>query len=314
MKKIIFDTDIGGDCDDAGALAIIHQAQNAGLCELLCITVSTADPWAPACADAINRYYGHIVPIGQTPVAPAGDVTMEMILGNYGKHTAETFGSEYLPGGTKKPEDAVRLLRKTLAENTGDKITLMVIGSCINFGGLLDSQGDDISDKTGVELVREQVELVSLMGGLFLDGNAQLNMPELPGEYNIRTDISSARVVFEKCPVPIALSHFLVGDQIFSGTTMIETEPDSPVRESYIYHVNGKRNSWDPISAFYAVYGCGDGIFTDNRRGRVTVDERGVTAFYEGEGDCKHILIDCPSNTAAEIALDKAMVGTLIKL
>ncbi len=312
MKKIIFDTDIGGDCDDTGALAIVHQGVNIGLCELLCVSVSTADPWAPACADAINRYYGHIVPIGQTTVAPAGDVTMDMILANYGKHTAETFGSDYLPGCAKKPEDAVRLLRRTLANNTGDKITLMVIGSCINFGRLLESEGDDISDKTGIELVREQVELVSLMGGLFLDGNIQTNMPELPGEYNLRTDIRTARLVFEKCPAPIAISHFTVGDVIFSGTSIIETEADSPVRESYIYHVKGKRNSWDPISAFYAVYGCGDGVFTDNRRGRVTVDERGVTAFYEGEGDNMHILIDCPDNAAAEIALDKAMVGTLL--
>lgn len=311
MKKIIFDTDIGGDCDDTGALAIIHQAQNNGLCELLCVSISTADPWAPACTDAINRYYGHNVPIGQTPIAPEGDVTMEMILGGYGygKHTAETFGSDYLPGGTKKAEDAVRLLRRTLAENTGEKITLMVIGSCMNFGRLLESGADDISCKTGIELVREQVELVSLMGGLFLDGNAQLNMPELPGEYNLRTDIRTAKVVFEKCPVPIAISHFTVGDPIFSGTSIIESEPDSPVRESYLHHVNGKRNSWDPISAFYAVYGCGDGVFTNNRRGKVTVDDRGVTAFYEGEGGNMHVLINCPDNTAAEIALDKAMVG-----
>ncbi|MBE6548463.1 MAG: hypothetical protein E7667_06290 [Ruminococcaceae bacterium] len=309
MKKIIFDTDIGGDCDDTGALAIIHQGVNAGLCELLCVSVSTADPWAPACADAINRYYGHNVPIGQTDIAPAGDVTMEMILGGYGygKHTAETFGSDYLPGGTKKPENAVRLLRKTLAENTGDKITLMVIGSCINFGRLLESEGDDISDKTGLELVREQVDFVSLMGGLFLDGNAHLNMPEVDAEYNLRTDIRTAKIVFERCPVPMYISHFTVGDQIFSGTSIIENEPDSPVRESYIEHVKGKRNSWDPISAFYAVYGCGGGVFSDNRRGKVVLDERAVTAFYEGEGN--HILIDCPDNAAAEAALDDAMIG-----
>ena len=37
-KQIIFDTDIGGDCDDAGALAILHEAQNAGKAELLAVT------------------------------------------------------------------------------------------------------------------------------------------------------------------------------------------------------------------------------------------------------------------------------------
>ena len=39
MNKIIFDTDIGGDCDDAGALAILHEAQNAGKAELLAVTL-----------------------------------------------------------------------------------------------------------------------------------------------------------------------------------------------------------------------------------------------------------------------------------
>ena len=29
-KKVIFDTDIGGDCDDAGALALIHSLCNMG--------------------------------------------------------------------------------------------------------------------------------------------------------------------------------------------------------------------------------------------------------------------------------------------
>ena len=66
MNKIIFDTDIGGDCDDAGALAILHEAQNAGKAELLAVTLSTSSPYAAGCADAINRYYGHIVPIADT--------------------------------------------------------------------------------------------------------------------------------------------------------------------------------------------------------------------------------------------------------
>jgi inosine-uridine nucleoside N-ribohydrolase len=30
MKKIIFDTDLGGDCDDVGALAVLLNLANAG--------------------------------------------------------------------------------------------------------------------------------------------------------------------------------------------------------------------------------------------------------------------------------------------
>lgn len=36
--KIIFDTDIGGDCDDAGALALLHRLCDMGEAELLAVT------------------------------------------------------------------------------------------------------------------------------------------------------------------------------------------------------------------------------------------------------------------------------------
>ena len=39
--KIIFDTDIGCDCDDAAALALALELMNAGECELLAVTHCT---------------------------------------------------------------------------------------------------------------------------------------------------------------------------------------------------------------------------------------------------------------------------------
>jgi inosine-uridine nucleoside N-ribohydrolase len=317
MKKIIFDTDIGGDCDDAGALAIIHQAVNCGKAELLAVTVSTRDPWAPACADAINRYYGNIVPIGLCERAPLGDPTMAEFLERYGKHIAENYENEYLPrpiecsmcGGAKQPERAVTLMRRLLAENKGGKITLAVVGSCLNLAALIGSAGDDISPLTGLDLIGTQVDKVVLMGGLFAE-NAT-------AEYNIKTDIPSAKTVFDKCPVSIYISHFDVGLRIMSGGLMLENaycEADdgdvlkNPAAESYRFHVGGKRHSWDPIAAFYAIYGtCG--VFSDRRRGKVTVDDKGIICLTEGDGN--HILIDCAEAdiSKAEFLLDRAMCG-----
>lgn len=319
MKKLIFDTDIGGDCDDAGALAIIHSAVNSGEAELLAVTISTRDPWAPACADAINRYYGHTVPIGLCSKAPMGDPTMAEFLERYGKHIAENFENEYLPkpvecsmcGKTKAPEGAVGLMRRILANNRGTKITLAVVGSCLNLAELIESTGDDVSELSGLELIERQVESVVLMGGLFAE-NAT-------AEYNIKTDIGSAQTVFEKCPVPIAISHFDVGLRTMSGGLMLEKAYrevadgellKNPAAEAYRFHVGGKRHSWDPIATFYAIYGCFD-VFSDKRRGKVTVDGNGVTRLALGEGN--HILIDCADGDIgyAERILDKAMIGEL---
>lgn len=302
MKKIIFDTDIGGDCDDTGALAIVHRACEAGLCELLCVTVSTVNPWSSACADAINRYYGRVVPIGKTARCPANEAPPEKFLRWYGKHIAEHFPNDYLPEGGREPVEAVQLLRRTLAENRGEKITMMVIGSFVNLCDLLKSEADDLSPLSGKELVRSQVELISLMGGRF----ASEENDDVDVEWNVRLDVESARVVFDECPVPIAVSHFDLGERIKTGGVLIERERKNPVAEAYEVHSHGNRFSWDPISAYYAIFGAGE-IFIDSRRGRVRVNERGVTVFEAGEG--LHCLIDCPDSDRAARRLDELMLG-----
>ncbi len=65
QPKIIFDTDIGGDADDLGALAMLHTFVKRGDCELLAIMSWTTDKYAVPAIDAINRFYLHPnIPIG----------------------------------------------------------------------------------------------------------------------------------------------------------------------------------------------------------------------------------------------------------
>ena len=55
--KIIFDTDIGGDCDDAGALALIHRLCDKGEAELLAVTHCYNGEYYAGCIDSINRFF-----------------------------------------------------------------------------------------------------------------------------------------------------------------------------------------------------------------------------------------------------------------
>lgn len=283
-KKIIFDTDIGGDCDDTGALAILHQAQAKKLCKLLAVTISTASPYAGGCADAINRYYNNVVPIGQTHLIPPGD-DVNFYPKSYGAHICNKFENSFKIESGNKPENAVRLLRKLLAENQGDKITLVVVGCCVNIAGLIDSEADDISPLSGIELIKNQVEMLSLMGCFF----PTEKVPEvwfgdynMRAECNIKVDIKSAQTVFEKCPVPIAISHYLIGWFMHTGGILIEKDAKNPVAESYLVHSNGNRDSWDPVSSYYAVFG-NDGYFSDSKRGLVKIDDEGVSTFIPCE-------------------------------
>lgn len=69
MKKIIFDTDIGGDCDDVMALDVLLSAHKCGECELLGVTYCEKSRNAPACIYAICRQHGFAdIPIGRVPI------------------------------------------------------------------------------------------------------------------------------------------------------------------------------------------------------------------------------------------------------
>ena len=308
VKKIIFDTDIGGDCDDTGALAILQQAQKSNLAKLLAVTVSTSSPYACGCADAINRYYDNVVPIGQTDGVPPGD-DVDFFPKSYGAHITNKFENSYKSDG-EKPENAVKLLRRILANNQGDKITLVVVGNNINIAGLLESGADEISPLMGVELVKEQVKELSLMGCYF----PTEKVPEIwfgdykmEAECNIKVDIKSAQTVFSKCPVPIVVSHYLIGLYIRTGGILIKTQPKNPVAESYRVHSNGNRYSWDPISAYYAVYGLGN-ILTAEKRGKVSIDDNGISTFEEDPNGL-HVILECENYEKAERILDNAMQG-----
>lgn len=45
--RIIFDTDIQGDADDVGSVALLHALADRGEAEILAMGVSCKNPWSP---------------------------------------------------------------------------------------------------------------------------------------------------------------------------------------------------------------------------------------------------------------------------
>lgn len=69
MKKILFDTDLGDDCDDVLALDLLLAANRFGECELTGITYSSICRNSPSCIHAITSYYGMgNIPIGRMTI------------------------------------------------------------------------------------------------------------------------------------------------------------------------------------------------------------------------------------------------------
>ena len=63
--RLIFDTDMGNDIDDALALGIIHALQDRGECTLLAVTLSKDNAYSAAFVDLVNTFYGRgDIPVG----------------------------------------------------------------------------------------------------------------------------------------------------------------------------------------------------------------------------------------------------------
>ncbi|MBO5481145.1 MAG: nucleoside hydrolase [Clostridia bacterium] len=258
--KIIFDTDIGQDCDDAGALALIHRLCDKGEAELLAVTHCCSSPHLAGCIDSINTFYGRKVPIGL-------NYDREYNYENrYGKELALRFPHDYPVEKYKTPnyvEDTLTVIRKTLASAEDASITLVVTGTLASMEKLVESGADEISDLTGIELIQRKIKRTVVMGGRFFeswpmpiyaDGCERGQL--VTWEWNIKcSHLQTAQTVCEKWPNELVFSSYEIGSYI---KTMVgysqRAQKGDPVAYAYDYHNKGRgRCSWDHTAVLEAI-------------------------------------------------------------
>ena len=278
MKYILFDTDIGCDCDDAGALAMLHYYENRGMIQLLASTYCTSSPYGAGSIDVINRYYGRgHIPVG-TP-KHSGFMDDEKYY-YYGPQLCAEYDTQY-PHGSLAP-DCVSVFRKALA-NAPDKVTVVATGPVHNLPDYLKSPPDDISLLSGRDLIAQKVEELVVMGGyfpenqrvVFSDGN------EMGAEFNIVCDIPAAQYVSEHWPTPIVYTGFEIGFFIETGQKLLDMQTNSnPVRRSFELYCNSNRYSWDQTAVLYAVEGASH-YWTKAKAGHIVFDDMGNSRLLE---------------------------------
>ncbi len=279
-EKLFIDTDLGGDCDDVGAIALANIFKNNGVIDIVGMTHTTSMRYGAGCVELINRYYGNgNICIGATK----REGYCEFDTNKYAKKMLNTLGD---PKNTREIyPDAVRIMRRALTDADNGSIVMTFIGQLGNASDLLDSSADDISELTGVELVRKKVKKFVIMGGLFREKNEKIMFggAEYGAEYNIVCDIKSAQNVVNKCPVTIVFSDFKVGYQIRTGGHLLAlNDMNNPVTFSYTVFQNSPRESWDLLTVWYAALGCDD-IFEISKPGRVEISDDGETSFSVSE-------------------------------
>ncbi len=301
MKKLnlIFDTDVGNDCDDMMALAyLIYASKNLNV-NIKAITHSSLDARG---LDAVRALFSEL---GE-PLPPIGKMRGDYKeASSYAKDVADAFGENQ---GVAGVSDAVSVMRRALADS--QDTVICAVGPFTNIADLLESKGDEISPLDGVALVKQGCSKLVIMGGSFTEKDSQ---GRLMAEFNANVDAKATQKMIKLCPVPVVFSPFELGNNAITGRPVIEAFGMSTVLSaSFLSYASAKngRHSWDPMTAVYAVEGCGE-FFEEISRGTVAVDSEGRTLMTES-ADGAHSIISVKQNNKASEQQAKDAVAEYI--
>lgn len=269
MKKIILDTDLGGDCDDAAAIALLNKFHNAGLVEVDCMLYSNSFKKGARLTDVINEYYGNCFEIGI--------LKQNQLHIKYDNPFAEKVLNTLNKNSEKDYADANELLYEKLVGAEDNSITIICIGQLRNISNFLKSDFNGVSGQT---IFNEKVEKLVIMGGNFSQEGEYFTFcgVKFKGEYNFITDLNSVFTVVEKVKIPTYYSDFTVGLEILTlGQLSEKCDENNPVSLSYKIFQNGPRYSWDPLTVLFGIFGEND--YFAIKRGSVSVDKNGKSTF-----------------------------------
>lgn len=269
IPKIIFDTDMGPDYDDVGAIAVLHALADSGECEVLATVASDAHPSIAPTIEVLNRYFGRDgLPVG-VAVQGAPDFTAQ-------NGWNDTLINGYAPDlRDKNYPEAVHVYRQVLAGQPDHSVTIVTVGFLSNLGALLDSQPDAYSELNGVDLVKAKVKQLVAMAGAFPEGS----------EFNVNRHAEASVNTFNKWPTPILFSGFEIGSKIFTGDEVGARSDNGPVTKAYEFNLrtysdNGESNrqSWDQTAVLIAIRNPED-YFYVNGPGKFEVNEDGSNTW-----------------------------------
>jgi len=244
--KIIFDSDMGPDYDDVGALTMLHAFADSGKAEILATMASNKYALVAPSLEVINTFYGR-------PEIPIGSPKTHGVNIGCSQHWTDSLVANYphTLDSTYKANDAVWLYRKVLVAQPDTSVVIVTVGFLTNLNDLLLSKPDSISPLNGNDLVLRKVKRLVSMAGMFPEGK----------EFNVKEDSTSSKYVFDHWPTRIILSGFEIGDKILTGKKLINSNLKSPAKMAFGIAIpmseedrNGRR-SWDQTAVLTAVKG-----------------------------------------------------------
>ena len=297
--KVIFDTDMYTDFDDAGALACLHALADAGECEILATISNTRDCMSVAMCEIINACYGRPdIPVGCVRGIGMGNDRGGSHARCYGA-TVRKYAKWVRHANSSDAPDAAEVYRKVLSEQPDGSVVICSVGFLSNMRRLVE---------TDCDLVRRKVRLWVAMACKYPKGK----------EYNSSMDWESSKIALERWPTPIVFSDFDYGRRVFAGRRIVESDDprlDGPVRDVFkstlppraacsekTYDRPEGHPSWDETAVLFAVRGYGD----------VFGAERGTYRMVGTNGDDEWIADANGPHVRLTDKMPKREVGKLI--
>ncbi|MBR1543315.1 MAG: nucleoside hydrolase [Muribaculaceae bacterium] len=306
-QRVIFDTDMGNDIDDALALDMLYKYQDMGRIRLLGIMSSKEGRESATYIDIMNTWYGYPdIPIGivRNGVVAEQSTNYASKVADMTENGAPTF--KRTVENVEELPDAHVLYRKILAAQPDKSVVIICTGFCTNLARLLSTAPDSYSPLSGRALIARKVKYISMMGGRF----------DVPGiaEYNVECDIASCAKLFAECPVNIVTAPFELGlDVLYPGKSIEEDfgwASRHPLVEGYkaFLKMPYDRPTWD-LTAVLHVLEPGKFMST-TRRGKIIVDEKGCTTYKrKARGNHRYL----KANAEQKATMKKFFVDTITK-
>ena len=265
MRTFILGTDWGEDSDDCVAVRVLARAHKKGEVKMAGIGINTLTEFSAPSLYRFLQKEGVSIPVGVDKSCPhkIEYVTYQKRLAAETDKTNDDF------------EDAVRLYRRAIAKSEG-QVEILEIGFLQVIAGALLSQPDDISEKSGMELFREKVKKIWIMGGKWhmKDGD-EYNLCKYPFAQ------AASHAFVTNCPVPITFLGWEIGAGVITGSKL---DKDDFLHLALADHGSGGgRESWDPMLAVLALTNDNEKAGYKTVKGTATVNNHGLNNFEENE-------------------------------
>ncbi len=277
-RYVIFDSDIGPDCDDAGAFAVMAKLAEKYDIKILGAANCTSNKYGTDALAVLSKHFGLDIPLGEHTgyeILPDGD--------KYNKPLAKKYDVK-----AKNALPSAEFYKKLLSKVEDNSVTVISVGPLTNIAEILEKEP---------KLFNAKVNSIVAMAGKFPSGK----------EFNIECDIKAASFVFENFKNVIVCSGFEVGYEMMTGFAEAP-EKDNPVYDCYKNFLGKKeppllRDSWDLSAVQYAFEGNGE-FYSLSKPVKITVSDDGTTSAVKDKYSNRYYIIKNAKNSVIEAYLN----------